>query len=41
MFALLQQAVSRGKSVVMVTHNQQLAQRCDVIIKMRDGKIVS
>ncbi|RXI48502.1 ABC transporter ATP-binding protein [Clostridium tetani] len=30
----------KGKTIIMVTHNLELATRCDRIIKLQDGKIV-
>lgn len=31
----------RGVTLIIVTHDQDLADRCDIQIKMRDGKIIS
>lgn len=31
----------KGVTLIIVTHDQELADRCDIQIKMRDGKIVS
>lgn len=31
----------RGVTLIIVTHDQELADRCDIQINMRDGKIVS
>lgn len=30
-----------GKTLVMATHDKEMAQRCDRVVQMRDGKIVS
>lgn len=40
-FSLLRTLHSKGLSVVMVTHNPELAARADRTIKLRDGKISS
>ena len=40
-FNLLLSYRNKGKSVVMVTHNEDLAKRCDRIIKLSDGKIIT
>jgi putative ABC transport system ATP-binding protein len=39
-FRLLENLVSEGKCVIMVTHNEDLAKRCDRIIRIQDGMIV-
>lgn len=39
-FGLLESLVSEGKTVIMVTHNQELALRCKRVIRIRDGLIV-
>lgn len=39
-FDVLMGLVKEGKTLIMVTHNQDLAQKCDVEIKMLDGSIV-
>ncbi|SDB03175.1 ABC transporter ATP-binding protein [Eubacterium oxidoreducens] len=39
-FQLLLSYKKEGKSVVIVTHNEELAKRCDRIIKLGDGKII-
>lgn len=39
-FAMLEALAREGKNVVMVTHNEELAQRCDRIVRIRDGLIV-
>jgi lipoprotein-releasing system ATP-binding protein len=38
---LLETTRQRGQAVVMVTHNDALAQRADRIVKMADGRILS
>lgn len=40
-FRMLQLLAQEGKSVVMVTHNEELAARCSRIIRISDGLIVS
>ncbi|MEM1520480.1 MAG: ATP-binding cassette domain-containing protein, partial [Candidatus Korarchaeum sp.] len=37
---ILRRLVNEGKTVVMVTHNQALAEMCDRIVRIRDGVIV-
>lgn len=39
-FTLLMGFVNRGKTLIMVTHNQELAARCGTIIHMVDGEVV-
>jgi macrolide transport system ATP-binding/permease protein len=39
--ALLEDLNSRGKTIVMVTHEQEIAVRAQRIIRMRDGEIVA
>ena len=29
-----------GQAVLMVTHNQDLARKCDVVLSMQDGEFV-
>lgn len=36
---LLQLVRSRGRTLVLATHDPELAQRCDRTVRMRDGKI--
>jgi putative ABC transport system ATP-binding protein len=40
-FRMLRALADEGKNVVMVTHNEELAARCDRIVRIRDGLIVS
>lgn len=40
-FALLKSVSDEGKTFVLVTHNNELAERCSRIICMKDGKISS
>jgi putative ABC transport system ATP-binding protein len=40
-FSLLEGLVGRGKTVVYVTHDEQLAARADGAIELRDGRIVA
>ncbi len=37
---LFQLQSERGATMVMVTHDQELADRCDRVVRVRDGKIV-
>ena len=34
-------ADERGYAVIVITHNQKVAARADVILRMLDGKLVS
>ena len=36
-FSILRELSSEGKCVIIVTHSQELAERCDLIIKINDG----
>ena len=38
---LLQFARDEGIAVILVTHNPELAEKCDRILRMRDGQLVS
>ena len=38
---LFYQLGKQGKTIIIVTHDSKIAQRCGSIIKMSDGKIVS
>lgn len=41
-FAMLLELVrAKGRTLVMATHDMELAMRCDRVIRMRDGRIVS
>ncbi|CCQ97143.1 conserved hypothetical protein [[Clostridium] ultunense Esp] len=40
-FSLLMGLVKEGKTLLMVTHNPELARRCDREVKMLDGRILS
>ena len=37
---LLDLSRSGGKTLVMATHDQEMAQRCDRVLRMRDGRMV-
>lgn len=38
---LLQMARERGKTIITVTHNQNIAKMADVVIKVKNGRIIS
>jgi len=38
---LLDLVRAKGRTLVMATHDLDLAMRCDRVIRMRDGRIVS
>lgn len=38
---LMESTVGRGNTLVMVTHDAEVAARCDRIISLRDGRIIS
>ncbi|HEX2926597.1 MAG TPA: ABC transporter ATP-binding protein [Ruminiclostridium sp.] len=39
-FSLLESLTQEGKNVIMVTHNDELAEKCGRIIRIRDGLII-
>lgn len=39
-FTLLESLAAEGKSVIMVTHNEELAERCGRVVRIRDGMIL-
>ncbi|MCE5313237.1 MAG: ABC transporter ATP-binding protein [Nitrospiraceae bacterium] len=39
-FELLRSLAHKGLAVVMITHNNELAQRCDRVVHMKDGRII-
>ena len=40
-FLLLKELVRKyGKTLILVTHNEELAKQCDIIYRMEDGEIV-
>lgn len=39
-FTLLASLTTEGKNVIMVTHNEELAERCGRVIRLHDGLIV-
>lgn len=39
-FSLFQSLRDRGKTIIMVTHDNDLAARCDRIIRISDGRVV-
>ncbi len=39
--ALLQMARSHGKTIIIVTHNQNIAKMADVVIRLRSGRVVA
>lgn len=39
-FALLESIAEEGKNVIMVTHDEELAERCKRTVKISDGQIV-
>ena len=38
---LLKMAKSYGKTIIIVTHNQNIAKMADVVVRVKNGKIVS
>ena len=40
-FGVLKSLVAENKNVIMVTHNNELANRCDCVIQIADGQILS
>jgi putative ABC transport system ATP-binding protein len=36
---LLELVRSRGRTLVLATHDPELANRCDRVVRMRDGRI--
>ena len=38
---LLKMAKSYNKTIVIVTHNQNIAKMADVVVKVKNGKIIS
>jgi lipoprotein-releasing system ATP-binding protein len=40
-FDILQSLAKQGQTIIMVTHNDTLAQKCDRIIELKDGKVFS
>jgi len=38
---LLSMARDMGKTIIIVTHNQNIAKMADVVVRVRSGKIVS
>lgn len=39
-FSLLRQLSQEGKTIIMVTHNNELAARCDRMIRISDGRVI-
>ncbi len=37
---LLSEVASKGKTLILVTHDESLAKKCDTWIRMKDGKIL-
>jgi putative ABC transport system ATP-binding protein len=31
----------RGQTLILVTHDRRLAERCDGVVRVRDGKVFS
>ena len=38
---LLKMARDYGKTIVIVTHNQNIAKMADVVVRVKNGKIIS
>lgn len=39
-FNLLKSLAKEGKNIIMVTHNPELAERCERIIRIQDGQVI-
>ena len=39
--ALLDELHARGRTVVIVTHNEALARRAERVVRLRDGRVLS
>lgn len=39
MAALIETTTGRGRTLVLVTHDEQVAERCSRVVRMRDGRI--
>ena len=38
---ILRELHSEGRTVILITHDNEIAEQADRVIKIRDGKIVS
>lgn len=39
--ALFDELVAQGKTVIMITHDPTVAQRCDRVIRLQDGRVIA
>lgn len=39
-FSILTDLAKKGKTVIIATHDTEMAQMCDVVLKLRDGRLI-